>query len=266
VYEAMPEPGGMLRYGIPSYRLPREELERDIDRITSMGVKIVCGAAIGKKLSITKLRKDHDAVFVGSGAWSDVTMGVPGEEGRGVASGIAFLKKVELGGAVDRINGDAVVVGGGNTAIDAARTALRLGAKSVTIVYRRTREEMPVQPEEITEALEEDVKFEFLVAPVEVIRNGRKAPVAVRLQRMRLGDFDDSGRRRPVPIKGEFIELPAAHIIRAIGQKPIVPTGGPPVSKRGTVSDGDRRRVRRRRCRARARDSDRGDRPWAASG
>jgi NADH-quinone oxidoreductase subunit F len=236
VYEAMPEPGGMLRYGIPSYRLPREELERDIDRITSMGVKIVCGAAIGKKLSITKLRKDHDAVFVGSGAWSDVTMGVPGEEGRGVASGIAFLKKVELGGAVVRINGDAVVVGGGNTAIDAARTALRLGAKSVTIVYRRTREEMPVQPEEITEALEEDVKFEFLVAPVEVIRNGRKSPVAIKLQRMRLGDFDDSGRRRPVPIKGEFIELPAAHIIRAIGQKPIVPTGGPPVSKRGTVS------------------------------
>jgi len=198
-------------------------------------VKIVCDAAIGKTLSIAKLRKEHDAIFVGSGAWSDVTMGVPGEEGRGVASGIEFLKEVELG-PVGRISGDAVVVGGGNTAIDAARTALRLGAKSVTVVYRRTREEMPVQPEEIVEALEEDVKFEFLVAPVEVIRNGSESPVAIKLQRMRLGDFDDSGRRRPMPIEGEFIEIPAAHIIRAIGQKPIVPTGGPPVSKRGTVN------------------------------
>jgi NADPH-dependent glutamate synthase beta subunit-like oxidoreductase len=128
------------------------------------------------------------------------------------------------------------VVGGGNTAIDAARTARRLGAKNVTIVYRRTRGEMPVQPEEITEALEEGVKFEFLVAPVEVIRDGGESAVAIKLQRMRLGDFDDSGRRRPVPIEGEFIEIPAAHIIRAIGQKPIVPKGGPPVSKRGTVN------------------------------
>jgi NADH-quinone oxidoreductase subunit F len=235
VYEAMPEPGGMLRYGIPSYRLPREELERDIERITSMGVKIVCGAAIGTKLTMAKLCKDNDAIFVGSGAWSDVTMGVPGEQGDGVASGIEFLKKVELGPVVP-VSGDAVVVGGGNTAIDAARTALRLGASSVTVVYRRTRDEMPVQPEEITEALEEGVKFEFLAAPVEVIRNGGKSAVAIRLQRMQLGDFDDSGRRRPVPVEGGFFELPAAHIIRAIGQKPLVPVGGPPVSRRGTVS------------------------------
>ena len=236
VYEAMAEPGGMLRYGIPSYRLPRQELERDIRRITELGVKIVCDAAIGKTLSIAKLRKEYDAVFVGSGAWSDVTMGVPGEEGSGVASGIEFLRKVEIGGPVSRIAGDAVVVGGGNTAIDAARTALRLGARNVTIAYRRTREEMPVQPEEITEALEEGIGFEFLVAPVEVVRNGSDSVSALRLQRMRLGDFDDSGRRRPVPIEGEFLEVPAVQIIRAIGQKPVVPTGGPPVSKRGTVS------------------------------
>jgi NADH-quinone oxidoreductase subunit F len=235
VYEAMPEPGGMLRYGIPSYRLPREELERDIERITSMGVKIVCGAAIGDKLTMARLREDHDAVFVGSGAWADMTMGVTGEDGRGVASGIEFLKNVELG-RVDRISGDVVVVGGGNTAIDAARTALRLGAKSITVVYRRTREEMPAQPEEIVEALEEDVKFEFLVAPVEVLRDDGKAAVAIKLQRMRLGDFDDGGRRRPVPIEDGFIEIPAAHIIRAIGQKPIVPIGGPSVSKWGTIN------------------------------
>jgi len=236
VYESMPEPGGMLRYGIPPYRLPREELERDIKRITEMGVEIACGAAIGSKLSIAKLRKDYDAIFVGSGAWSDVTMAVPGEEGNGVASGIEFLKNVELGGPVDRIEGDAVVVGGGNTAIDAARTARRLGATNVTIAYRRTREEMPVQPEEVTEALEEDIRFEFLVAPVEVIRNGSDSVTALKLQRMRLGDFDDSGRRRPVPIEGEFLEVPATRIIRAIGQKPIIPKGGPPASKRGTVS------------------------------
>jgi NADPH-dependent glutamate synthase beta subunit-like oxidoreductase len=225
----------MLRYGIPAYRLPRDELERDIERITSMGVKIVCGGAVGKKLSIARLRKDYDAVFVGSGAWSDVTMGVPGEDARGVASGIEFLK-LAAQGAVKRLRGDAVVVGGGNTAIDAARTALRLGAGHVTVAYRRTRDEMPVQPEEIAEALEEGVKFEFLVAPVEVIQNGRKDAVALKLQRMRLGDFDDGGRRRPLPIEGDYIEIPAANIIRAIGQKPVVPAGGPPVSKRGTVS------------------------------
>ncbi|KPK17470.1 MAG: hypothetical protein AMJ67_13425 [Betaproteobacteria bacterium SG8_41] len=235
VYEAMAEPGGMLRYGIPSYRLPREELERDIKRITDLGVKIVCKASVGKKLSIARLRKEYDAVFVGSGAWSDVTLGVPGEEARGVASGIEFLKKVELG-AMPKLTGDAVVVGGGNTAIDAARSALRLGAKRVTVVYRRTREEMPVHPEEIEEALEEGVRFEFLVAPVEVVKDGRGGAAALKLQRMRLGAFDDSGRRRPIPVENDFIEIAAANIIRAIGQKPVVPDGGPPVSKRGTVN------------------------------
>ena len=234
VYEQMDEPGGMLRYGIPSYRLPHDELKRDIARITGMGVKIECGAAVGKKLSIARLRKDYDAIFVGSGAWSDVTMDIAGEDADGVASGIEFLKKATQG-LVKRLKGDAVVVGGGNTAIDAARTALRLGARRVTVAYRRTREEMPVQPEEIAEALEEGIKFEFLVAPVAVIGQGGAA-TALKLQRMRLGEFDDGGRRRPVPVEGSFIEIPASTVIRAIGQKPVVPAGGPPVSKRGTVS------------------------------
>jgi NADH-quinone oxidoreductase subunit F len=234
VYDAMPEPGGMLRYGIPAYRLPREELERDIGRITRMGVKIVCGAAVDGDLSLARLRQDHDAVFLATGAWADMTLGVPGEEGRGVASGIGFLEDVELG-RTTRVSGHAVVVGGGNTAIDAARTLLRLGAASVTVAYRRTRAEMPVQPEEIADALEEGVRFEFLVAPLAIVRDSHDAAVAIRLQRMRVGAFDDSGRRRPVPMEGEVLELPAAHIIRAIGQNPIVPTGGPPVSERGRV-------------------------------
>jgi len=235
VFEAMSEPGGMLRYGIPAYRLPTDELERDIARITEMGVKIVCNAAVGKDIPVASLYDDFDAVFVGSGAWSDVTMGVPGEEARGVASGIEFLKKVTLG-EIDKLDGDVVVVGGGNTAIDAARTALRLGAKQVTVVYRRTREEMPVQPEEVSEALEEGIKFEFLLAPIEVIGDGKGGAAALKLQRMRLGNFDSSGRRQPQPIEGDFLKIPAANIIRAIGQRPVVPSGGPPVSKRGTIA------------------------------
>ncbi len=234
VFEGMPEPGGMLRYGIPAYRLPTDELERDIERITKMGVKIVCNARVGKEIPVASLYDDFDAVFVGSGAWSDVAMGVPGEDARGVASGIEFLKKVTLG-EIDRLSGDAVVVGGGNTAIDAARTALRLGASHVTVVYRRTREEMPVQPEEVTEALEEGIQFEFLLAPVEVVADGQGCAKAIKLQRMTLGEFDSSGRRRPQPLEGAFVEIPATNIIRAIGQKPVVPEGGPPVSKRGTV-------------------------------
>jgi NADH-quinone oxidoreductase subunit F len=233
VYEAMADPGGMLRYGVPSYRLPREELERDIARLTAMGIGIVCGTAVDSTFSIPRLRAAYDAVFVGTGAWADVMMDIPGEPGPGVASGIGFLKDVELG-RVERVAGDAVVVGGGNTAIDAARALLRLGAASVTVAYRRTRAEMPVQPEEIADALEEGVRFEFLVAPVEVVRGGRGHAAALRLQRMRGGAFDDSGRRRPVPVD-EFLEIPATRIVRAIGQAPVVPAGGPPVSRRGRI-------------------------------
>ncbi|MBT5521649.1 MAG: FAD-dependent oxidoreductase, partial [Rhodospirillales bacterium] len=234
VFEAMPEPGGMLRYGIPSYRLPREELERDIDRITSMGVKIVCDVKIGETHSIDKMREDFDAIFIGSGAWADVSMNIPGEDASGVTSGIEFLKDAELG-PTEPISGGAVIVGGGNTAMDAARTVMRLGASSVTVVYRRTREEMPVQPEEVVEALEEGVKFEFLASPVEVICDDHNSATGIKLQKMQLGSFDDSGRRRPVSVEGDFMELPATNIIRAIGQKAIIPGGGPSAAKWGTI-------------------------------
>ena len=267
VYEAMPEPGGMLRYGIPSYRLPREELERDIERITSMGVKIVCDAAIGKKFTMAKLSQGQRRCLRRQRRLVGRDDGRSGR-GRGLAwpRGSSSSKKVELGPAAP-ISGDAVVVGGGNTAIDAARTALRLGATAVTVVYRRTRDEMPVQPEEIAEALEEGVKFEFLVAPVEVIRNDARKAVAIRLQRMRLGDFDDSGRRRPVPIEGEFVELPAA--TRHPGDRP--ETGDPDRRAAGfQTRHGQRRPVlaghrtcrglRWRRCRARSGNRRRGDR------
>ncbi len=238
VFEAMPEPGGMLRYGIPSYRLPRKELERDIERIKSMGVKIICNTVAGEMNSMEKLREDFDAIFIGSGAWADMRMGIPGEDASGVSSGIEVLKKAELG-PVTPVTGDVVVVGGGNTAMDVARSVIRLGASSVTVVYRRTREEMPVQPEEVTEALEEGVKFEFLVAPAEIICNEGNSAVAIKLQRMELGAFDDSGRRRPVPVEGSYIELPAENIIRAIGQKAIIPNGGPSASKWGTINVDD---------------------------
>ena len=167
VYEAMPEPGGMLRYGIPSYRLPPEELARDIRRIEAVGVEIVCDTPLGGPLTLDGLRETHDAVFLGIGAWSDWELGVEGEEAEGVVSGIGFLREVAEG-KQNRLSGPVVVIGGGNTAFDVARTALRLGADSVTVAYRRTRGEMPALAEEIADAEEEGVVLELLASPVRI--------------------------------------------------------------------------------------------------
>ncbi len=216
IYEADHEPGGMLRYGIPDYRLPRNILDKEIGDIGSLGVEINVDSRIGGNVAWSELEK-YDAVFVAVGAVRSRKIDVPGEELKGVYTGVDFLRELSTG-TVPRIGRSVLVVGGGNTAIDAARSALRLG-KRATILYRRTRAEMPAVPEEIEEAEKEGVRFEFLVAPVRI--TGDKGRVSkIELIRMKLGDPDESGRRKPVPIKGSEFSMHADTVISAIGEEP----------------------------------------------
>ena len=217
VVDQMPEMGGMLRYGIPEYRLPKAVLEAETDAIAELGVKFVNDFKIGRDESFESFRSRFDAVVVANGAWRSSSMRVKGEELDGVWGGIDFLRSVACGEKPE-IGNRVAVVGGGNTAMDACRTAVRLGAKDVYVVYRRTRNEMPAEKIEIAEAEEEGVKFKFLRAPEEVVgENGRV--VAMRLQVMELGEADERGRRRPVPVEGEFEEIALDSIIVAIGQQ-----------------------------------------------
>ncbi|MBI5526103.1 MAG: FAD-dependent oxidoreductase [Deltaproteobacteria bacterium] len=235
VYDAMKDPGGMMRYGIPRYRLPRDVLARDIRRIARLGVKVLTGKKMGRDFTLERLRRDYGAVFLSMGAWMDLPLSIPGENASGVWSGIELRSRM-AGGLLDEMDGDVVVIGGGNTAVDVARSALRRGASSVTIAYRRTRDEMPAQAEEVNEAEEEGVRLDLLAAPVEVLTEGKRPRlVGIRLQRMRLGDFDSSGRRRPLPIDGEFFDLPCRYLVRAIGQKPVIPGTKVPLHKKGTI-------------------------------
>ncbi|MCX7806593.1 MAG: FAD-dependent oxidoreductase [Planctomycetota bacterium] len=217
VFEAEPRPGGMLVQAIPAYRLPREELAREIRMIERLGVEIETNARLGRDFTLKELReKGCEAVFLGVGASRGLRLGVRGDEADGVVDALAFLREYNIRGSA-RVGEKVIVVGGGNAAIDAARTALRLGAGSVTIVYRRTRAEMPAYEEEVEEALNEGVRLEELVAPEEVVVKGGRV-AAVRCRRMTLGEFDSSGRRRPVPGKeGEFT-IEADQVIAAIGQ------------------------------------------------
>lgn len=216
IYEAMPELGGMLRYGIPQYRLPKEVLNTEVSLIEKMGVDMKTNIKIGKDVDLAYLRKNYDGVYVAIGAWNSTTLNCPGEELDGVIGGIEFLSKFAVGDEV--ITGERIaVVGGGNTAMDACRTAIRLGAKEVYNLYRRTKNEMPAEDVEILEAEEEGVQFKFLVSPMEVIgENGKVSKV--RLQKMKLGDPDSAGRRSPVPIEGEEEILEVDAVIVAIGQ------------------------------------------------
>ncbi len=217
VYEAFPATGGMLRYGIPRYRLPYDVLDAEVKRILDLGVELKLSTAIGRDLSVEELRARHKAIFVGIGAHRGKKMGVEGEDGPGVLTGTEFLNRANSGERVD-VGSTVVVIGGGDTAIDAARVALRLGAK-VTIVYRRTRTEMPAIDSEVEQALEEKIEIVFLAAPVGVRRDGGKLRALV-VQRMELGEPDASGRRRPVPIKGSEYEIPVDTVIAAISQEP----------------------------------------------
>lgn len=217
VYDMMEKMGGMLRYGIPQYRLPKEVLDNEIAIIEKLGVKMINGVKLGNDFTVASLKAQNDAVIVAVGAWKSSSMRTPGEELDGIYGGIDFLRAVALKQEIN-IGGKVVICGGGNTAMDACRTAVRLGAKEVYCVYRRTRNEMPAEDIEITEAEEEGVQFKFLTNPISF--NGEDGKVkSVTLQLMELGEPDASGRRRPVAIEGKTEELDVDSVIVAIGQK-----------------------------------------------
>lgn len=217
VYDMMEKMGGMLRYGIPQYRLPKEVLDREIAVIEKTGVKMINGKKLGVDFTIESLKAENDAVIVAVGAWKSSSMRTEGEDLDGVYGGIDFLRSVIKGNPVE-IGERVAVCGGGNTAMDACRTAVRLGAKEVYVVYRRTRNEMPADKLEIDEAEEEGVTYKFLANPLSF--NGEDGKVkSITLQVMELGESDASGRRRPVPVEGKTEEIAVDSVIMAIGQK-----------------------------------------------
>lgn len=219
IFEALPAVGGMLRVGIPEYRLPNDVIDAEVDFIRDLGVEIQCGVVIGKDISLDKLREDYEAVFLGVGAHVGKKMGVEGEDDyEGLLDAVTYLRRVGLG---DRTKpGDKVcVIGGGNTAIDSARTSLRLGCSEVSIVYRRSRDEMPANIWEIEEAEEEKVNFNYLTNPVRILGAGGKV-TGMECVRMELGEPDESGRRRPVPVEGSEFVIECDVIIPAVSQAP----------------------------------------------
>lgn len=217
IFEAMDKPGGMLRYGIPEYRLPKEVVDKEVEIIQNMGVKINYSMKLGQEISVDYLKNSFDVSFLAIGAWESTSLRCKGEDLIGVEGGIDFLRKVTNNEEV--ILGEkVVVVGGGNTAMDVARTCIRLGVKEVRVLYRRTEEQMPAEKIEIHEAKEEGVIFDFLVSPIEIIEENGKA-ARVKCQKMKLGEPDASGRRRPEPIEGEIKNYETDTVIAAIGQR-----------------------------------------------
>lgn len=226
VFEAFHKTGGVLVYGIPEFRLPKKLVEAEANKLKDLGVKFELDTVVGKTITIDELMTEYDAVFIGSGAGLPMFMGVPGENLNGVFSANEYLTRVNLMGAY---NADAitpvqrgknvVVVGAGNVAMDAARTALRMGAETVTVVYRRGREEMPARKEEIRHAEQEGVKFAFLTNPVRFDGENGWVKDATCI-RMELGEPDASGRRSPVPVEGSEFTVPADMVVVALGTSP----------------------------------------------
>ncbi|MBR0349988.1 MAG: FAD-dependent oxidoreductase [Clostridia bacterium] len=217
VYDAMPKMGGMLRYGIPQYRLPKEVLDMEIASIAELGVTMKNNIRIGTDITFDEIKNAHDATLVAIGAWKSSSMRIPGEDLDGVYGGIDFLRSVALKNPV-KLGKKVAVIGGGNTAMDACRSAVRLGAEEVYVIYRRTRAEMPAEKVEIDEAEEEGVIYKFLKNPVEII--GEEGRVkSVKLQVMELGEPDAGGRRSPVAVEGKFETIELDNVIMAIGQK-----------------------------------------------
>ncbi|MFP4416773.1 MAG: NADPH-dependent glutamate synthase [Fibrobacterota bacterium] len=248
IFEALHESGGVLVYGIPEFRLPKEIVKKEIQYLEKLGVKIVKNFVIGKTATVDELMKEEgfDAVFVGSGAGLPSFMKLPGENSIGVYSANEYLTRSNLMKAYLQdahtpiIRGKNVVtVGGGNVAMDSARTALRLGAEHSYIVYRRSEAEMPARNAEIHHAKEEGIEFKLLCNPVEILSNEQGFVRAIRCIRMELGEPDASGRRRPVPVEGSEFEIPCDVVIIAIGNKPnpLIPDTTPEidVSKWGTI-------------------------------
>jgi NADPH-dependent glutamate synthase beta subunit-like oxidoreductase len=219
IFEALPQPGGMLRLAIPDYRLPKNTVDASIEQIKRVGVKIKTNTRIESVDSL--FQQGYDAIFLALGAHRSTKLEIKGEESAGVRDGLSFLRELNLAKKVN-LGEKVAVIGGGDVAIDSARTALRLGAKEVTIVYRRTRAEMPATPETVQEALDEGVKLTFLASPVS-ISQGEKGQLRLTCTRMELGEPDASGRPRPVAIKGSQFSLDFDSIIAAIGQTPDIP-------------------------------------------
>ncbi len=237
IYDAMPEMGGMLRYGVPEYRLPKAVLAREIAEIAATGVVMVNGVMLGRNMTLAQLRDEADAVLIAAGAWRSSTIGCPGDGLRGVVGGIDFLQTIHLGKRPPIQGKSVAVIGGGNVAMDACRYAVRYGADKVYIIYRRTRAEAPAADEEIQEAMEEGVIFKFLTNPVEIIGNEKGRVCKVKLQVMELGEPDASGRRKPIPVPGVYEEVDADMVISAIGQKVDVQGfEGVGLTQKGTIS------------------------------
>jgi formate dehydrogenase (NADP+) beta subunit len=222
IYEAMPKLGGMLRYGIPEYRLPKKVLDWEIEGILNLGVEVHTNVRFGQDFDLSSLvAVGYDAIFLGIGAWQDAKLRVEGEELKGCYTGIDFLSRLANKDAIP-IKRTAAIIGGGNTAIDCTRNLIRLGAEKVYIVYRRTRKEMPANEVEIEAAEAEGVEFHFLCAPVRVIGDENGNVTHLEYLKMELGEPDASGRRRPVPIEGSETLLQTDMVITAIGQSPDV--------------------------------------------
>ena len=220
VFEAAPYAGGWLRYGIPPYRLPNDILQKEIDNITELGVNLYTNQRLGDNLSSEHLKNNYDAVVIAIGSQKGSLLGCEGEEANNVFSGIDFLKEMELTGEKYDFTGKkVVVVGGGNTAMDCCRTAMRCGSTDVKVVYRRTEKEMPANPIEIHESKLEGVVYNFLTNPVRVNKDENGNLKSLTLIRMELGEPDKSGRRRPVPVEGSEFEVKADYVLAAIGQK-----------------------------------------------
>lgn len=225
IFEALHDTGGVLRYGIPEFRLPKAIIDVEVGRLQAMGVEIECNVIIGKTLTLAQLRQRFDAVFIANGAGLPTMLNIAGENLKGVYSANEYLTRVNLMGAGRRADAstpiikgrNVAVIGGGNTAMDCVRTARRLGAERAMIIYRRSEAEMPARVEEIKHAKEEGVIFLMLTAPVAILSESGGWATSLRCQRMELGETDASGRRKPVPVEGAQYDIPADVVVNAVG-------------------------------------------------